>query len=55
MVLGRLASFDRTLVDPKRSRFDRIRRTARSEQLAILAISSSFSALSSCNLLLIMF
>ena len=55
MVLGWPAPFGGALVDPKRSRFDRIRRTVQLEQAAILAISSSLSALSSCNLLPIMF
>jgi len=47
MVLGRPTLFDGALVDPKRSRLDWMRRTARLEQLAILAISSSLSASSS--------
>jgi hypothetical protein len=55
MVLGRPAPLDGAFVDPTRRTFDRMRRTARSEQSAILAISSSFSTLSSCNVLLIMF
>lgn len=54
MVLDRPALFDGTLVDLKRRRFDRRRHIARLEHTAILAVSSSLSALSSCNLLLIM-
>ena len=52
--MGRPAPFDGALVDPKTGRFERMRRTVRAEQLAILAISSSLSA-SPCDLLLIIF
>lgn len=54
IVLGRPAPFDGALVDPKASRFERMRRTVRAEQRAILAISSSLSA-SPCDLLSIIF
>lgn len=54
MVLGRPAPFDGAFVDPKSRRFDRMRRTLRVEQPAILAASLSVGAFSPCNLLLIM-
>jgi hypothetical protein len=55
MVLGRPALFDRALVDLKRKRLDQMPYTVRSEQLAVLAILSSFSSCLSCDLLLIIF
>ena len=54
IVLGRPALFDGALVNPKTRRLERMWRTVRAEQRAILAISSSLSA-SPCDLLLIIY